>query len=67
MSGMLFISEILIQEHELASFVDLLEKVQTRAREGARFLQMDVKPPFPDTPEDWESRLEAAFTARGGI
>ncbi len=67
MSGMLFISEILIQEHALASFSDLLKEVETRARNGARFLQMDVKPPFPDTPEDWEARLEAAFTARGGV
>jgi len=22
-----------------------------------------VKPPFPDTPQDWEDRLEAAFSA----
>ena len=23
---------------------------------------MDVRPPYPDTPEDWEDRLEAAFS-----
>jgi hypothetical protein len=23
---------------------------------------MDVKPPFPDTPDNWEDRLEAAFS-----
>jgi len=27
------------------------------------FFRMDVRPPFPDTPEDWEDRLEAAFSA----
>jgi hypothetical protein len=27
------------------------------------FFRMDVKPPFPDTPQDWEDRLEAAFSA----
>ena len=35
-----------------------------RAAAGELFFQMDVKPPFPDTPGDWEDRLEAAFTSR---
>jgi hypothetical protein len=33
-------------------------------REGAkteRFFRMDLKPPFPDTPENWEDILESAF------
>jgi hypothetical protein len=30
---------------------------------GELFFRMDVKPPYPDTPEDWEDRLEAAFSA----
>jgi len=25
------------------------------------FFRMDIKPPFGDTPENWEDRLEAAF------
>ncbi|HFD81524.1 MAG TPA: sulfur relay protein DsrC [Gammaproteobacteria bacterium] len=62
---MLYLSEILLQQHELASFADLLEAVQERARAGERFFQMDVRPPFPDTPENWEDRLEAAFATPG--
>jgi hypothetical protein len=32
------------------------------ARESdERFFQMDVKPDYGDTPENWEDRLEAAF------
>jgi len=58
---MLCLSEILLQHHELASFDDLVEVVQDKARGGERFFQMDVRPPFPDTPESWEDRLEAAF------
>jgi hypothetical protein len=26
------------------------------------FFRIDVKPPYPDTPENWEDRLEASFT-----
>jgi len=26
------------------------------------FFRIDVKPQFSDTPENWEDRLEAAFT-----
>ena len=60
---MLWLSEVLLQHHEIESFVQLLERVQQAAREGERFLRMDIKPPFPDTPENWEDQLEAAFTA----
>ncbi len=62
---MLYLSEILIQYHELESFEDLVKIVRERAQEGERFFSMDVLPPFPDTPENWEYRLEAAFTEVG--
>lgn len=62
---MLLLSQILIQNHELASFADLLVEVQSCARGGELFFQMDVKPSFRDTPADWELRLESAFTAAG--
>ena len=32
------------------------------AKSGGMFFRMDVKPPFPDTPANWEDRLESAFT-----
>lgn len=60
---MLWLSEVLIQHHELGSFDELVEVVREKARQGERFFRMDVKPPFPDTPEDWEDRLEGAFTS----
>lgn len=62
---MLWLSEILLQEHELKSFEQLIESVKRRAREGAMFFRIDVKPPFQDTPPDWEDRLEAAFSSAG--
>lgn len=60
---MLWLSEVLMQHHELGSFDELVEVVREGARGGERFFRMDVKPPFPDTPEDWEDRLERAFTS----
>jgi hypothetical protein len=59
---MLYLSELLIQHHELETFAQLEELVRKRAREGERFFRMDVRPTFKDTPENWEDRLEAAFT-----
>lgn len=62
---MLWLSEILLQEHDLKSFEQLLDSVRRRARDGAMFFRIDVKPPFQDTPTDWEDRLEAAFSSAG--
>ena len=62
---MLCLSEILLQHHELRSFDDLVRVVQDKARSGELFFEMDVRPPFPDTPEGWEDRLEAAFANPG--
>jgi hypothetical protein len=59
---MLCLSEILLQEHDLISFEQLIESVKRRALGGAMFFRIDVKPPFQDTPVDWEDRLEAAFS-----
>lgn len=59
---MLQLSDILIQYKELQSFDELLPVVQKCASTGERFFRMDVKPPFFDTPDDWEDRLEGAFS-----
>lgn len=59
---MLYLSELLIEHHELQSFEELVTLVKQQARSGERFFRMDVRPPFSDTPENWEDRLEAAFT-----
>jgi len=60
---MLWLSEVLLQHHDLESFDALASIVSERAHAGEMFFRMDVRPPFPDTPEDWEDRLEAAFSA----
>lgn len=60
---MLWLSEVLMQEHELATFKELVEAVKHRAREGEMFFRMDVRPPFKDTPDNWEEQLESAFTS----
>lgn len=60
---MLQLSNILIQHYELESFQQLRVLVNQYGKEsGENFFQMDVAPPFPDTPENWEDSLEAAFT-----
>ncbi len=60
---MLWLSEVLLQEHEIDSFEALQAAVKARAAAGEMFFRMDVRPPFHDTPEDWEDRLEAAFSS----
>jgi hypothetical protein len=58
---MLYLSEILLQHHDLSSFDELIPVVKERAK-TERFFRMDVKPPFADTPENWEDLLESAFS-----
>ncbi|MGV6857653.1 MAG: sulfur relay protein DsrC [bacterium] len=60
---MLNVSDILMYEHELDSFQGLLEIVRQKAQDGEMFIQMDIKPNFPDTPENWEAAIENAFTS----
>lgn len=59
---MLWLSEVLLKNHHLENFDDLVVAVEEGARSGEIFFRMDVKPPFGDTPENWEDRLEAAFS-----
>ncbi len=58
---MLNLSEVMMQNPQVESFEQLLDTVKERSK-SERFFRIDVKPPFQDTPEDWEDRLEAAFT-----
>ena len=58
---MLHLSNILLQHHELKSFSELVIKVRELAATEF-FFQMDIKPPFPDTPQNWESVLESVFS-----
>lgn len=60
---MLWLSEILLENYHLNTFSELEDKVREKAADGELFFRMDVKPTYPDTPENWEDRLEAVFTA----
>jgi hypothetical protein len=57
---MLYLSEILLQHHGIETFDQLCEIVTQRAQ-GEIHFKIDVKPPYPDTPPNWEDRLEGAF------
>ena len=64
---MLTLSDILLNERDLANFEDLVALVKARASAGEIFLAFDVRPPFADTPEDWEAQLEAVFTSAANV
>ena len=61
---MLYLSQVLIANQDIQSFDELKEAVREFARRGEMFLRFDVKPPYPDTPSDWEEQLEATFSSR---
>lgn len=58
---MLYLSDILIEHKELENFEQLVDVLE-QAKKGHTHFRMDVKPPFPDTPDNWEDRLEAVFS-----
>ena len=60
---MLWLSEILLENHNLNTFAELTDKVREKAASGEMFFRMDVKPTYLDTPDNWEDRLEAVFTS----
>lgn len=61
---MLYLSQVMIANQEMKNFDDLKMVVKEFAKRGEMHLRFDVKPQFPDTPEDWEDQLEAAFSSR---
>ena len=58
---MLYLSEVLMQHPEVENFEELVAKIRERSK-TEMFFRIDVKPQFSDTPDNWEDRLEAAFT-----
>jgi hypothetical protein len=58
---MAYISELIIGNPHMTSFVELEQKVVQAARDGEIHLYFDIKPEYPDTPRKWEHRLEQAF------
>lgn len=60
---MLYLSTLLIEEKEIETFIELLDVIKTKAKNGEIFIRIDLKPPFPDTPENWEDKVESAFNS----
>ena len=60
---MLYLSSVLIDEKDIETFDELLEVIKIRAKDGEIFIKIDLKPPFPDTPENWEEKIESAFSS----
>ena len=60
---MLWLSEIMLENFDLNTFEELKVKIREKAASGEMFFRMDVKPTYPDTPDNWEDRLEAVFTS----
>ena len=58
---MIYLSEILMQNPQLESFTELLKVIQERSA-GEIHLKIEIKPNYPDTPADWEDKIEAAFS-----
>jgi len=59
----LYLSSVLIDEKDIETFKELLEVIKLRARDGEIFIKIDLKPPFPDTPDNWEDKIESAFSS----
>lgn len=56
------LSDLIAQNPQLQSFPELLEAVGMHGKSGATMLEVDIKPDYPDTPRNWESQVEMAFT-----
>ena len=48
---------------DIETFDELLDVIRLRAKNGEIFIRLDLKPPFPDTPENWEDKVESVFSS----
>ena len=55
------LSDLIISNPEVTNFNDLKQLIVAAAQSGERFLHLDIKPDYRDTPSNWELKLEAAF------
>jgi hypothetical protein len=60
--GMVNLSDLIIYRPDVQSFDELLVVIAEAARDGARFLNYDVKPDYRDTPKRWQSDIERVFS-----
>jgi hypothetical protein len=59
------LSDLIISHRDITSYWDLEKLVEAAAHDGMIVLHMDLKPDYPDTPRDWQKRLELAFYRAG--
>jgi len=55
------LSDLIISHPEVDSFNKLVDLVVRLADSGERFIEMDLKPDYRDTPRGWELKIESAF------
>ena len=60
--NLILLSDVIIHNPQLTNFNELLAFLGTLGEEKPVMLQIDLKPDYRDTPRNWESRLEAAFS-----
>ena len=53
-----------MSQHDMTTFEELIEYVKQRAKDGEMFIEVDLKPNYPDTPDNYQDALEVAFTSR---
>lgn len=58
---MIYLSELLIQNPHFESFAQLEQLIGEKAQQGEIHLKIDIKPSYPDTPGNWEDKVEGAF------
>lgn len=63
---MLYLSEVLMQNYDLETFEGLLDVIKEKAG-SEMFFKIDIKPPYPDTPSNWEDQLEGAFVGVNSV
>lgn len=59
---MAYLSDLIISHPEVTSYEELEGLVIEASRSGIILLYMDLKPDFPDTPRDWQRRLDLIFS-----
>ncbi len=60
------LSDLIINYRDITSYYELEKLVEAAAADGMVVLHMDLKPDYPDTPRDWQKRLELVFYRAGG-
>ena len=58
------LSQIIIQNHDVVTFAELLKTVNQLGEGGMVLMEFDLKPDFPDPPRDWQTQLEVAFMTK---